>query len=78
MIVSDWTLRHLNLPLDDKMLGSPVQVRTLTLDFNPLSLIKAVFSSGDMGLPIGRRDYQFKITGISEKSGMGGVHTHAE
>ena len=72
MIVRDWMLRKLDLPQGPEMLGESATIRTLTLDLNLFRLIRSAFSRDGMGLPIGREDYQFTITGISESSGMGG------
>ncbi len=65
-------LRRMGLPTGDSMIGTPVEVRTLTLDFNPLHLIRSAFSASGGGLPISSRVYSFELVGISRQAGMGG------
>lgn len=71
LIASDWMLQQLDLSQGADMLGETVVLRTLTLDFNPLRLIRSAFSREDLGLPVGREDYTFKLTGIFNSDGVG-------
>ena len=70
LMISDTLLRRLGCRQPETALDSNIIIRTLTLNFNPMSLFRLIFHGGR--LPFSHRSYAFRITGVVERMGFGG------
>jgi putative ABC transport system permease protein len=72
MMISDSILRRLGVTQPEDAVGQEIEIRTITLDLSPSSLMRMAFGRGDQRLPISNQAYSFKIVGVLERMGFGG------
>lgn len=73
LIISDSLLRRMGVNEPPEAVGRQIEIATLSLDFSLGNLLRMVFSPGGQTLPIARKSYRFKITGVAERMPFGGV-----
>ncbi len=72
MMISDSILRRLGVTQPEDAVGQEIEIRTITLDLSPGSLMRMAFAKGDQRLPISNKRYAFKVAGVLERMGFGG------
>jgi putative ABC transport system permease protein len=72
LVISDSLLRRLRVREPEMAPGTKVEVATLTMDFSLSRLLRMVFSSGGLDLPLARENYAFTAVGVVERMGFGG------
>ncbi len=72
VIISDTFLRRLGVTDFKQAVGKRVEIRTLSFDFDLVSLLKMALGSGGRGLPLANTTYAFNLTGVAERMGMRG------
>jgi putative ABC transport system permease protein len=72
LIVSDTFLRRMGTTQPKAAIGKQIEIRTLSLDFSVLNLLRMIFVPGGQGLPLSSRSYSFTIAGVAQRMSFGG------
>ncbi len=74
MVISESLCRRMTVNEQTGVIGREIEVVTLSLDFGLKSLLRMAFpKEGQMGLPIARASYRFKVVGVAERMPFGGM-----